>query len=81
MLVHAGGRLAVNQDAVIATLGCFISAQAGDGVEHYCYKTIEITDPETEHRNMLEVGFLAAPRYKIPCAKLLRAGFLPDWIY
>ncbi|CAH0447274.1 hypothetical protein LMG10661_03340 [Ralstonia syzygii subsp. syzygii] len=78
VLVRAGGRLVVDHDAVIATLGCFISAQAGGGVERYCHKTIEIADPEAEHRNMLEVGFVAPPRYKVSCAKLLQLGFMPD---
>ncbi len=78
VLVYAGGRLVVDQDAVIATLGCFMAAQAGGGVERYCHKTIEIADPEAEHRNMLEVGFVARPRYNVPCAKLLQSGFIPD---
>lgn len=78
VLVHAGGRLVVNQDAVIATLGCFIAAHAGGGIEHYCHKSVELKDPEAEHRSMLDVGFTAPPRLIVPCAKLLQSGFVPD---
>lgn len=78
VLVHAGGRLVVNQDAVIDTLGCLIAAQAGGGVEHYCHKAIEVRDPEAEHNRMFDAGFYAPPRYVLPCSKLLQSGFVPD---
>jgi hypothetical protein len=78
VLVHAGGRLVVNQDAVIGTLGCFIASHAGGGVENYCHKSIEIKDPEAEHRNMFDSGFHSPPRYMLPCSKLVQSGFVPD---
>lgn len=78
VLVHAGGRLAVDQDAVAATLGCFVASHAGGGVAHYCRKTIEIRDPEAEHRGMLDLDYQAAPRYELPCARSLQSGFTPD---
>ena len=78
VLVHAGGRLVVNQDAVIATLGCFIAAHAGGGVENYCHKTTEVRDPKAEHKAMFDSGFYAPPRYVFPCSKLLQSGFSPD---
>jgi hypothetical protein len=68
----------VNPDAVIATLGCFIAAQAGGGVERYCHKAIEIRDPKAEHNRMFDAGFYAPPRYVLPCSKLLQSGFVPD---
>lgn len=80
VLIHAGGRLIVDHEAVISTIGCFISAQAGGGVEHYCHKAIVVRDPEAEHKNMFESGFYAPPRYVVPCAKLLQSGFVPDVI-
>jgi hypothetical protein len=78
VLVHAGGRLVVNQDMVIATLGCFIAAHAGGGVEHYCHKATEVRDPKAEHKAMFDTGFYAPPRYVFPCSKLLQSGFVPD---
>lgn len=78
VLVHAGGRLVVNQDAVIATLGCFIAAHAGGGIDSYCHKTTDVRDPKAEHKAMFDTGFYAPPRYVFPCSKLLQSGFVPD---
>jgi hypothetical protein len=78
VLVHAGGRLVVNQDAVIATLGCFIAAHAGGGTERYCHKTIEVRDPKAEHKKMMELDYLEPVKLSIPCAKILRSGFIPE---
>ena len=78
--IRAGGRLIVNQGAVIETLGCFVSAQAGGGVEEYCQQTIEMTTPKVIVAG-IQVNALddSEPiRYLHPCTKLLRAGFRPD---
>jgi hypothetical protein len=78
VLVHAGGRLAIDQQAVVQTLGCFIAAQAGGGAEHYCSKSIEIHDPEAEHKHMFDLGYTAPPHCVVPCARLVALGFTPD---
>jgi hypothetical protein len=78
VLVYAGDRMLVNQDTVIATLACFIAAQAGGGAEHYCAKSIEIHDPEYEHKHQFDIGYVAPPRYTVPCARLVELGFAPD---
>jgi hypothetical protein len=78
VLVHAGGRLTINHEAVIGTLGCYIAAHAGGGIDGYCRKSITVSDPEYERAHMLDMAYVPPPRYVVPCAKLLRAGFVPD---
>lgn len=78
--IRAGGRLIVNQSALIETLGCFVSAQAGGGVEEYCHQSIEMKPPKIIVDG-IQVNALddSEPiRYLHPCTKLLRAGFRPD---
>lgn len=81
VLVHAGGRLVVNQDAVIATLGCFIAAEAGGGVETYCHRLVDAPPARREAGRPIEIVRLddrPPPQMIYPCAKLLATGFMPQ---
>ncbi|WP_407058828.1 hypothetical protein ACJBUE_12650 [Ralstonia syzygii subsp. celebesensis] len=81
VLVHAGGRLGVNQDAVIATLGCFIASEAGGGIEAYCHRLVDAPPARRETEQPIEIVPLddrPPPQVTYPCTKLLATGFMPQ---
>lgn len=81
VLVHAGGRLVVNQDAVIATLGCYIASGASGGVEAYCHRLVDVPPTRRGTGQPIEIVPLEdrpPPQVIYPCMKLLATGFMPQ---